>query len=272
MSEIRIQSVDSLEDYRSVEELQKEVWQFDERDIVPIAHLVAAKETGGILLGAYRESRMVGFVYGFVGLEEGSPAIHSHMLAVAPDSQGQNLGFVLKRAQRDQALRQGIDLVTWTFDPLQSLNAYLNIVKLGVIAVAYRVNFYGQTSSTLHRGIGTDRLWVRWELDSERVEDRIAGKDLPLLTFEETEALVEGDLHGEPSLKNVDVMSGCPVSIQVPGNIGELQASAPELAVAWREATRAAFCRAFDAGYYVTDFRVLPGPAGSHGTYFLSRS
>ena len=250
-------------EYREVEELQKEIWEFDDRDIVPLTQMIAAKETGGVLLGAYEGSTMIGFVYGFVGYEDGCPVIHSHMLAVRRACRGENVGFLLKLAQRDRALAQGIKVVTWTFDPLQSVNAHLNIEKLGVVAVAYKVNFYGETSSSLHRDIGTDRLWGRWELEGDRVKRHLEGKERSRSDLEEAARLVQCDMDGMPLRCYPEIQYGRNLVIEIPGNIGALQESRPECAAQWRQLTRGAFLQAFDAGVLVTGFRRLPGTHGA---------
>lgn len=122
------------------------------------------------------KEKLVGFAFGFLGREHGQMTIHSHMLAVLDGYRHLELGTRLKQAQRERALAMGVHEMTWTFDPLQSRNAHFNFAKLGVLAETYKVDFYGpETSSVLHRN-GTDRLWVRWMLDSRRVRDRIAGK------------------------------------------------------------------------------------------------
>ena len=155
---IVIRDIDGGAEMRAVEELQKDVWGIPDLDVVPLSHLVAAKAAGGVLLGAFDRETLIGFVYGFVSYEQGTVAHHSHMLAVNPAYRNFNLGYKLKLAQRERVLVQGIRVMTWTFDPLQSLNAYFNFSKLGVLSDRYFVNFYGEeAASFLHRN-GTDRL------------------------------------------------------------------------------------------------------------------
>src|SRR2546430_9921866 len=156
-----------------VETFQKIVWGCDDLDVVPATMLVASRQVGAILLGAYDNSSLVGFVYGFPGWENGHVSHHSHMLAVKPDYRNLNLGYKLKLAQRERVLAQGIKRISWTFDPLQSLNAYFNLGKLGVLADTYKINFYGEATSSFLHQIGTDRLWVTWLLDGERVRKRL---------------------------------------------------------------------------------------------------
>src|SRR5947207_4820574 len=169
---IIIRDIDTSE-LRAVEALQKEVWGCDDLDVVPAILFVAAKEVGATLIGAYDAASLVGFVYGFTGYEQGHVTHHSHMLAVRPSYRNYQLGFKLKLAQRERVLAQGINCITWTFDPLQSLNAHLNFAKLGVVSDTYKTNFYGEATSSFLHQIGTDRLWVTWPLDSQRVRDRV---------------------------------------------------------------------------------------------------
>src|SRR5215213_6437534 len=172
-SNITIRQIDTLTELRAVEELQKEVWGIPDLDVVPLTHLIAAKAAGGVLLGAFDRETLVGFVYGFLGLEDGEMAHHSHMLAVKPAYRNFNLGYRLKLAQREAVLAQGVNVITWTFDPLQSLNAYFNFNKLGVLADRYLINFYGEEAASFLHQSGTDRLWVKWLLTSERVIQRL---------------------------------------------------------------------------------------------------
>src|SRR5437870_5945283 len=158
---------------REVETLQKNVWGSNDLDVVPLTMLLASREVGAVLVGAYDESELVGFVYGFPAYENGQVAHHSHMLAVRPSYRNHNLAYKLKLAQRERVLAQGIKRISWTFYPLQSLNAYFNFGKLGVLADTYKINFYGEATSSFLHQIGTDRLWVTWSLDSPRVRERL---------------------------------------------------------------------------------------------------
>src|SRR5688572_29010558 len=131
MTNIIVRDIEGQRELRAVEELQKDVWEVPDLDVVPLTQLVAAQAAGGVLLGAFDGDNLVGFAYGFVGFEDERITHHSHMLAVRPDYRNFNLGQRLKMAQRERVLSQGINLMTWTFDPLQSLNAYFNFSKLG---------------------------------------------------------------------------------------------------------------------------------------------
>src|SRR5215510_9310000 len=167
ISNITIREIDKLAEMRAVEELQKEVWGIPDLDVVPMTHLVAARAAGGVLIGAFDGYALVGFVYGFPSFERGQLAHHSHMLAVKPAYRNFDLGRRLKLAQRDHVKAQGIELISWTFDPLQSLNAHFNFNKLGVIADRYLPNFYGHDAASFLHQTGTDRLWVSWFVSRE---------------------------------------------------------------------------------------------------------
>jgi len=245
---------------RDVESLQKEVWGCDDRDIVPLTILVATQELGAILIGAFDGPSLIGFAYSFVGREEERMVHHSHMLAVRPAYRNLNLGYRLKLAQRDRSLAQGITRMTWTFDPLQSLNAHFNFAKLGVIADSYKTNFYGEaTSSFLHQiGIGTDRLWVTWLLDSSRVHERLQTKEQSRTSnpdLDRIACLVQVGPNNVPQRgQSSEVAGQSDVSIEIPADINALQRESPELAARWREATRWAFSQALSSGYLIEDF------------------
>ena len=251
---IQIQQIDSIPQMKALEKLQQDVWGWSDLDTTPLMDFIIMRELGGTLIGAFEAENLVGFAWGFVGYDEGEVVFHSHMLAVHPHYRECGLGFRLKLAQRTAALERGFEHITWTFDPLQSTNAHLNFHKLGVVANRYKVNFYGEESSSLlHRHIGTDRLWVDWFLKSRRVSDRIDGgqQENPPSS---ANRLVRCGVDGLPVSHQIDLRGVTPVLIEIPSNIGSLQRENPESAVAWRNATRAAFADAFAAGYRVDDF------------------
>ena len=257
---------------RIVEELQNEVWSLNDRDITPVTQLVAVRHAGGQLIGARDGQTLVGFVYGFVGLEQGRTIHHSHMLAVKPAYRNCDVGYKLKLAQRERVLAQGITRITWTFDPLQSVNAYFNICKLGVMSDTYKVDFYGpETSSVLHR-LGTDRLWVTWLLDDDRVQQRLEGKSVPHQIDSEATPLVAVDAEGWPrELVSKSALSGALAFIEIPSDINIMQQQNSEQAAKWREVTRRGFTEAFTAGFHVTDFFRSSRSGQSVGVYVLSR-
>lgn len=261
---------------REVESLQQEVWQCDDREIVPLTMLVASREVGAILIGAFDGSSLIGFAYSFVGRESHCLVHHSHMLAVMPSHRNLNLGYRLKLAQRDRVLAQGINRMTWTFDPLQSLNAYFNFAKLGVVADAYKVNFYGETTSSflLQIGTGTDRLWVTWLLDGRRVSERLQTKDgsrAAIVDLDHITPLLRVGLNSEPERNAFrDSFRHEHLLIEIPSDINSLQALNPELGARWRAATREAFTEALASEYLVEEFYRAKRQDQWVGIYLLS--
>lgn len=167
---IELRRCHGIEDFRACVTLQKEVWNFTDAELVPLRMFVVADKVGGQVMGAFEGSTMVGFALSVPGTRSGHVYLHSHMLAVRKDHRNSGLGRRLKMMQREEALSRGIELIEWTFDPLEIKNAYLNIEKLGAIARRYNINQYGITSSPLQGGLPSDRLIAEWWLRSKRVE------------------------------------------------------------------------------------------------------
>lgn len=269
---IVIRDVSGQTEIRAVEELQKEVWGISDLEVVPTTQLVAAQAAGGVLLGAFDGETLVGFAYGFPGYEHGRATHHSHMLAVKPAYRNADLGRKLKLAQRESVLAQGIETMTWTFDPLQSLNAYFNFNKLGVAADTYYVDFYGAEATSFLHQTGTDRLWVTWLLSSRRVVERI-NKTVSAPEFGNVKLLVEVGEDDAPRVYNLDGESSPEhVAIEIPADISALERQSGELAFKWREATRQAFTKAIAAGYLVEDFYRQNNDEQDFGLYILSRN
>ena len=177
---IVVRSCRGLDELRACVALQKEVWNFTDAELVPLRMFVVAEKVGGQVMGAFQGKEMVGFALSVPGTRSGHVYLHSHMLAVRKDHRNGGLGRRLKLLQREEALARGIELIEWTFDPLEIKNAYLNIEKLGAVARRYNVNQYGITSSPLQGGLPSDRLIAEWWLRSKRVETLLStGKNPP---------------------------------------------------------------------------------------------
>ena len=275
-AKISIRDLDGFADLLQVKAVEKEVWGMADEDSLPMTLAVALQAAGSIFMGAFDGPKLIGFAFGFLGKEHGQPAVHSHMLAVLEPYRQHDVGRRLKLAQRERTLAMGIREMTWTFDPLQSRNAHLNVAKLGVVSDCYKIDFYGpETSSMLHRN-GTDRLWVRWLLDSKRVQSRIAGQDARAEVIDALQLLVplvafNGD--GKPARAELEEsLSRQRISIEIPADILTVEQTDMGLARAWREATRWAFTKAIEAGFVVTDFcRMIRGQQGP-GAYLLQRA
>jgi predicted GNAT superfamily acetyltransferase len=267
---IAIRDIESVAEMHKVAALEKEIWGCEDIDLLPATMLSASREVGGVLVGAYNDETLVGFVYGFPGLEDGEITHHSHMLAVKPSQRNLNLGYMLKLAQRERIVAQKIKRITWTFDPLQSLNAYLNFNKLGVVADKYRINFYGESTTSFLHQFGTDRLWVSWLIESDRVCQRLENKTNEPYRSTTLPALVEVR-NNEPFASDASRVLGEPyLAIEIPADINALQKNDPALAVCWRETTRKAFTTAIDSKYLVQDFFRSSRNNEPIGVYVLS--
>ena len=159
-------------------DLQKQVWGYAEIDTVPDQMFIVARESGGQVLFAFDQEKPIGFALAFAAIDEGTIYLHSHMCGVVPAYQNRGVGRMLKLAQRDDAIARGINLIEWTFDPLQLRNAHFNLLRLGAVARRYIPNLYGRTSSPLHGGLPTDRLVAEWWIQSTRVADILSGKSV----------------------------------------------------------------------------------------------
>lgn len=270
-----IRPLTTLEECRKVAALERAVWGYtDAEDVVPPPVLIVSIKRGGILLGAFDESgEMNGFVYSMPAVKDGRLTQWSHMLGVAPDARGAGVGVRLKLAQREQALRMGVELIEWTFDPLQALNAYLNFARLGVIVEEYEENIYGDSSSPLHAGTPTDRFVAEWRLTAPHVERRLAA---PATSFLRDSAIMSAVLvnpsvesagrlaPGEPQLDSLADR----LLVEIPADFSDIVAREPELALQWRMSTRSIFRSYFARGYRVVDF-FLTRESG-RGQYLLA--
>ena len=226
----------SHEDFLSCIELQRTVWQFTDLDIIPLRAFVINLHSGGMTYGAFDgEGRLIGFSHALAAFDARlTPFYYSHMLAVEPSWRDAGVGWSLKLAQRDHAIRSQVALIRWTFDPLQSRNANLNIRKLGGIVREYKVNYYGNSStSALHRGLDTDRLFVEWWVGSPRVTRVLGGQS------------------GNES--------GAVGGVTIPWDIEEMKATDMAQARTCQLATRTAFLEQLAAGNYCAGFETTPG-------------
>ena len=273
-----IRSLTTLEECRQVVELERTVWGYtDAEDIVPSAVLIVSVKRGGILLGAFDDRGvMKGFVYSIPAIKDGRPTQWSHMLGVLPDAREAGLGTKLKLAQRERALAMGVELIEWTYDPLQALNAHLNFARLGVVVEEYEENIYGESSSPLHRNTPTDRFVAEWHLTRPHVERRIATLGQPVVRDRgvASASLVNpsrstGQKWPEPGDANLESQERR-LLVEIPVGFGELQAAAPDLALAWRMSTRRIFQTYLSRGYRVVDFFL--SLEAERGHYLLARS
>jgi predicted GNAT superfamily acetyltransferase len=264
-----IKIIEDIVEMHQVEELQRLIWHESDTDIIP-AHLMnSAVHSGGLLLGAFMDQLLVGFVFGFPGLYEtpDGPRLkhYSSMLGVRLDQREQGIGFALKRAQWQMVRHQGIDRITWTFDPLLSQNAWLNITRLGAVCNSYLRDFYGKMKDALNQGLPSDRFEVDWWVNSHRVNRRLSRKrrnHLNLVHFLAGGAPIlnpaEMDIKGFPhpvDLIEIKLGNELPILlVEIPADFLALKQVDINLASEWRLHSRLIFEQLFKAGYLVTDF------------------
>ena len=182
-AKIQLRNCTEVEEFRACVALQKEVWGFDDIDLVPLRIFSLGPKIGGQAIGAWDGETLAGYAFAIPGMRNGHAYLHSHMLAVKAEYRNSGVGRELKLFQREDAMARGYDLIEWTFDPLEIKNAYLNLERLGAIVRRYNVNQYGISTSPLWGGLHTDRLVAEWWLKSRRVESLLATGQLP--PFEE---------------------------------------------------------------------------------------
>ena len=270
----------TLEDYAQVVELERAIWGPGYDDVVPVPILAVTVLRGAILIGAFDAAapdRLVGFVYSMPGLKHGKAMQWSHMLGVIDEFRNDGLGHRLKLLQRERALAMGLDLIEWTYDPMQAMNAHLNFSKLGVIVEEYEVNVYGTSNSPLHAGNPTDRFVAAWLLREPHVERRLAPRPKGSLGLLRADDLADAKpanalRRGPQGIECVGVdlaVASRRVVVTIPVGFTEMLVQAPPLALEWRLATRGIFQAYFGRGYRVVDF-LLDRAAGS-GAYLLAQ-
>jgi predicted GNAT superfamily acetyltransferase len=241
---VLIEDIRGITRAHEIEALQTEIWGANESWVVPAHVLYVVSDCGGILLGAEVDGRLVGFVLGFLGRQDGKLFHASHMLGVLPSYQHHGIGAALKWGQRERALGQGLNLMTWTFDPLEARNAYFNLHKLGVVSREYHEDYYGDMSDSLNQGLPSDRLLVEWRLRANLSGPRTLESPVSILT----------ERAGLPELRLDDMSASRPAVIHVPRDFQAIKRTAPDDALAWRLAVRRAFTWALSHGHTVRDF------------------
>jgi predicted GNAT superfamily acetyltransferase len=265
MPEWKLRILETPEEMTAVEELQRVVWVAPDIEIVPKDILLAVVHNGGVAIGAFVGDELVGASFGFPGFytTPDGPRLkhHSHFLAVHPDWSSKGIGFALKRAQWQMVRQQGLDRITWTYDPLQSRNAHLNIARLGAVCSTYLRSEYGEMHDGLNAGLPSDRFQVDWWLNTRRVERRLSRRSRPLLTLAQYRLAEATLLEARPEPAGVVhpprellPLTGTLLLVEIPSDFPALKAFDLSLARDWRFYTREVFEKAFAVGYLVTDF------------------
>ncbi len=275
VEDIVVRAARDRADFEACVLLQRAVWGLADFEMTSAIQLISTVHAGGsLLLAETAAGQAVGFAYAFAALRGGVPHLHSDMLAVLPEHQARGVGVRLKWAQRDEALARGLTLITWTFDPLQARNAHLNLRRLAATGTEFLENFYGLTTSSLHHALPTDRLLVRWDLNSPRVLSRLQEGEPP-----RTEA--SPDL---PRANDVRWQAGWPVSseprldleapallLEVPPEWDVLCQAAPRVAEDWHGKVRRALKTYVGRGYTAVDFVPTQEGGRRRPLYVLSR-
>ncbi len=256
--EITIRRLSTFEEYTAAEELQQICWQTDPIDAVPAHLLLTLQSEAGLVLGAFTpRGELIGFLFGFLGREGNALKHCSHMAAIHPYYRDRNLGYRLKLAQRSFMLQEGLEICTWTYDPLEARNAVLNIAKLGATASIYKRNIYGQRLGGLNAALPTDRFHVRWEVNSPRVQHCVTTGQratAPIAAQSEqilTRVVLQDDL---PILAATGPLPASDtIGVQIPAHMQRVKRDNVGAASHWRMGTRALFENAFRAGYTVVN-------------------
>jgi len=245
------------EEFRYIEKIQRDAWGASDIDITPTHVCVAVGLANGCVYLAFDGEKPIGFVWGFFGLENNGLYLHSHQLGVLREYQNRNVGYMLKLRQRDFALSHGIDLIKWTFDPLQSKNAYFNFNKLGVVCRRYIIDLYGEIRDNLNRGLPSDRMLVEWHINSPRVIKRIGGEKPPKYEFLPINIPRINEVRyigGVPHVISVDLdLNDRFLLVEIPSNYTELRARNFKLVLDWRITLRRIFTAYMNRGYIVVD-------------------
>jgi predicted GNAT superfamily acetyltransferase len=268
----------NLSDFKSCEDIQREVWHFQDIDVASISMLRSLEQNGGILLGAYSSiGEMIGFASSMLGIDKKELIQHSYMIAVRAAYRNFDVGFKLKVALRKESLKNKIRLMTWEFDPMQPVSSYFSLGKLGAIAREYRENYVGENSSEMSRGLPTDRLFVCWHLDDDSVAKRLEiGPPHRDLRKELKHRAVINCLENiSPGIAiSSPVKLSCSedtLLFEIPYNLPEIKSRNLGAALEWQAKMRQVFRNYFKKGYAATDFWVGEEEGHLRAFYYLSK-
>ncbi|HTY63207.1 MAG TPA: hypothetical protein VMG30_13235 [Acidobacteriota bacterium] len=268
----------NMADYKTCEDIQREVWHSQDIDVVPAPMLMASTHSGGITLGAYNSlGDMVGFVFSILGMAGGKPIQHSHMLAVRTAYRNFDVAFKLKMAQRKESLKRKFTAIHWSFDPMQPLNAYFTMGKLGARASSYEEDFYGETTSLLDKGLPTDRLFAQWNLENGDVARRLETGP-PKRDYRrdiKPRVVINRLIETAPGMMNcTPVKLNCTSSqflFEVPYNLQEIKNRDLGIALEWQGKMRQVFRHYFKKDYSATDFWVIEQDGHLRAFYLLEK-
>lgn len=252
-NQITIRSLHFIEELEEVRKLESSIW--GENDSIPTHQTLTAIKNGGLVLGAYDDQKLVGFQYSFPGYDGNSVYLCSHMLGIDHSYRNKGIGNLLKIAQREEALKLGYSLITWTYDPLESVNGYLNIAKLGGVCSHYVENCYGDMDDLLNNGIPSDRFLVEWHISNDtKTGEKLYEIDL-------NQVILESIIQWEQNEEGFPVPKRQLASIEnelafvaIPKDFRSIRDQNSQLAQEWRMITRSIFTKLFSNGWKVIDF------------------
>ena len=265
MNDIIIRDLTTYEECQQARDLQLACFGFSNSEGIHPPMLLIAGQNGGVVLGAFDGDKMVGYLFGFLGLHEnrGPLKLCSQTMGVLPEYRGRGIAEQLKWAQRERALRLGLKLITWTFDPLEGPNAYLNLHKLGGIVRVYERNIYGQRFNALTEGMPTDRFLLEWWIEQlSHIQSPKPHLEGTVVTKVErcgpAQTLVDYDLGSNDQV----------VRIEIPANIQAIRKENMTLAIDWRLKTREILETYFNRQYVALDF-VSEGQDDTRRNFYL---
>ncbi|MEI7555362.1 hypothetical protein [Candidatus Chlorohelix sp.] len=280
-----VRKVQSIEEFRACQQVHRETWGLNPEDtVLHLPLLIGLQKNGGLVLGAFSNSangeELVGFAVSFIGQDRESHRFYhySQITGILPEWQSQGVGFALKTAQREEVRALGFDLIRWSFDPLESRNAYFNLTRLGGLGRQYIPEMYGKGWGGLYGQLDTDRMIIDWELNTSRVINRLEavqkGDTLPDIPESATN-LLEVECYNDkyPVISRVNFSTATPyLKMEIPFSFRELQKAYPEEAGRWRAQTRALFLNYLAVGYCVNGFATVKGEKGIRAFYLLTNT
>ncbi|MEW9677338.1 GNAT family N-acetyltransferase [Lentibacillus sp. L22] len=243
---LMIKTLETIDELQQMQEVESEVWHMDP---IPVHQTFTALNHGGIVLGAYDGEKMVGFLYSFAGFDRGTPYLCSHMLGILPEYRTSGLGVKFKWKQAEIAKKMGYSMITWTFDPLESRNAYLNLHKLQATGALYEADHYGSMNDEFNQGLPTDRIQIKWDISNQ--------KSQPDVSLQAEHILLDADENGYPIVKErletANLAAGDCYFVAIPKHFQGIKQTDFSLAKQWRLETRKVFQQLFDHGFQASD-------------------
>jgi predicted GNAT superfamily acetyltransferase len=244
-NKVEIRQLSTLQELEQVQQLEGSVWN---DQTIPTHQTLTAVKNGGIIIGAFHNQKLIGFSYGFTGFKDGQTYLCSHMLGIDEKYRGQGIGALLKEEQKKAAIEKGYSLLTWTYDPLESVNGFLNLTKLGAICSTYMENCYGEMEDGFNKGLPSDRFQVEWWIKSPYLDKKPEwniNEEIRKIHYEIT-------IDGWPKAVEVNssqLLNHKALLVPVPKRFQNLKKEHYKLALDWRLYTRQLFQSLFSNGY-----------------------